>query len=479
MPVVRRRRPGPSGARTAVLPAALLVVSAPPADAGRSVALRPAGTTLGRDPACDLALSSEHVSRNHALVYAHGGDYLIEDLGSRNGTSVNGTAVTDPVPLRDGDALALADVRVEFRLTSPPLPPPPPAEPSEEDRRRVLEEPTRPLGTPSLRQELKEAPGFSTPALLLAVGGSVVGAALTSAMGTGAWGSLAGAAVAPVVSTAFSTRRAGEKGRVRVAAIVVLSAIALAVTWSSVSLAERATGSAVLPGAGERTRTFPGLTKKETSTPPVGGVALRATTTVECGAAALDSTVQCEEPVVVTSTGSARLRLTSVELAGAHPEDFRAGDECVGAWLDTGESCAITVRFAPSDTGERAATLVVHQNLPHPDDGTEISLRGTGGDGEQPDPNPDPDRCVEGFVWREAVPGDRVCVTPATRDETARDNGLAESRRDPDGGPYGEDTCLDGYVWREAVDGDRVCVTSATRARAQQDNALADIRRAG
>jgi len=88
-----------------------------------------------------------------------------------------------------------------------------------------------------------------------------------------------------------------------------------------------------------------------------------------------------------------------------------------------------------------------------------------------------PDTCKQGFVWREARPGDHVCVTPATRSQTAEDNRLAASRRSPNGGPYGPDTCKQGYVWREAFPGDRVCVPPQTRAQAAEDNRLAASRR--
>ena len=88
-----------------------------------------------------------------------------------------------------------------------------------------------------------------------------------------------------------------------------------------------------------------------------------------------------------------------------------------------------------------------------------------------------PDTCIQGYVWREAVPADHVCVTPETREQTLADNALADSRRNPDGGDYGPDTCLQGYVWREAVADDHVCVEPGTRDQAYEDNALADSRR--
>jgi hypothetical protein len=76
--------------------------------------------------------------------------------------------------------------------------------------------------------------------------------------------------------------------------------------------------------------------------------------------------------------------------------------------------------------------------------------------------------CAQGYVWREASPIDRVCVTPATRTETAADNGKAGSRHLPN-----STTCVQGYVWREAYPGDVVCVTPATRAQAATDDANA------
>ncbi len=84
-------------------------------------------------------------------------------------------------------------------------------------------------------------------------------------------------------------------------------------------------------------------------------------------------------------------------------------------------------------------------------------------------------RCLVGWVWREAGPGDTVCVTGAERAETRQENALAASRR-AGSGPYGPDTCVAGFVWREAFAGDRVCVTGASRDRARASNAAAASR---
>lgn len=88
-----------------------------------------------------------------------------------------------------------------------------------------------------------------------------------------------------------------------------------------------------------------------------------------------------------------------------------------------------------------------------------------------------PNTCLQGYVWREAYPGDVVCVTPAVREATRNDNRLAASRVEPGGGAYGPNTCRQGYVWREARPNDVVCVTPQTREQAARDNKLAASRR--
>ena len=84
-----------------------------------------------------------------------------------------------------------------------------------------------------------------------------------------------------------------------------------------------------------------------------------------------------------------------------------------------------------------------------------------------------PDTCQNGYVFRDAFPGDHVCVTPGTRSQVARDNAAAAARVQPGGGPWGPDSCRQGWVWREAGPRDRVCVLPAERDRAARDNHLA------
>jgi hypothetical protein len=86
------------------------------------------------------------------------------------------------------------------------------------------------------------------------------------------------------------------------------------------------------------------------------------------------------------------------------------------------------------------------------------------------------DKCLPGYVWREAFPGDHVCVTPETRAQAAYDNSQAGARIEPGGGAYGPNTCRQGYVWREARPSDLVCVTPTTRDQTAYDNSQAKNR---
>lgn len=89
-----------------------------------------------------------------------------------------------------------------------------------------------------------------------------------------------------------------------------------------------------------------------------------------------------------------------------------------------------------------------------------------------PEPSAPKNDCKKGFVWREAQPGDQVCVTEEIRQQTAADNRRAAQRRE-----RGSDTCKSGFVFREAVEGDRVCVTPEAREQARLDNSKAGERR--
>jgi CheY-like chemotaxis protein len=71
---------------------------------------------IGRDVACDLYLKTPFISRRHCVVFTHANEVWVRDLGSRNGTYVNGERVYGAQRLRDRDRLAVAHVAFEIRL---------------------------------------------------------------------------------------------------------------------------------------------------------------------------------------------------------------------------------------------------------------------------------------------------------------------------------------------------------------------------
>jgi len=68
-------------------------------------------TRVGRDPACEIVLDSASVSRRHARVVVDDGAPRVEDLGSKNGTWVNGRRIDSPAVLDDGDEVRFGSVR--------------------------------------------------------------------------------------------------------------------------------------------------------------------------------------------------------------------------------------------------------------------------------------------------------------------------------------------------------------------------------
>lgn len=89
-------------------------------------------------------------------------------------------------------------------------------------------------------------------------------------------------------------------------------------------------------------------------------------------------------------------------------------------------------------------------------------------------PAADPNQCKAPFVWRNAFPGDKVCVTTASRDEARGERQYAPRYTSVfTQGPRGPHVCKQGYVWREAGPQDYVCVEPPARARVRQENARA------
>ena len=73
--------------------------------------------SLGRAKDNNVVFTSNKVSRRHALVHAQGGsEFSLVDLGSSNGTHLNGRRVVHPVALQDGDVIQIGEESMVFRL---------------------------------------------------------------------------------------------------------------------------------------------------------------------------------------------------------------------------------------------------------------------------------------------------------------------------------------------------------------------------
>jgi Protein of unknown function (DUF3662)/FHA domain len=92
---------GGVGAGTLVLPA------------GERIPLSEKPVLIGRLPDCEITLADPNVSRRHAEVRPFGTGFLVVDLGSTNGTRVNGATVSEH-QLKDGDAITVGATRIRF-----------------------------------------------------------------------------------------------------------------------------------------------------------------------------------------------------------------------------------------------------------------------------------------------------------------------------------------------------------------------------
>jgi FHA domain/Domain of unknown function (DUF1707) len=75
---------------------------------------------LGRSRACDCVIAEPSVSRRHAALRRDGARWILRDLGSRNGTRVNGVRLLDEAEVAPGDRVSFGDAR--YRLAAAPRP---------------------------------------------------------------------------------------------------------------------------------------------------------------------------------------------------------------------------------------------------------------------------------------------------------------------------------------------------------------------
>ncbi|WP_394161214.1 FhaA domain-containing protein [Galactobacter valiniphilus] len=87
---------------------------------GRRYGINAEEITIGRSSEADIQVDDTGVSRKHTAIVRRGDQVYARDLGSTNGTFVNGTRITGDTELLDGTVVALGHTRITFRLEANP-----------------------------------------------------------------------------------------------------------------------------------------------------------------------------------------------------------------------------------------------------------------------------------------------------------------------------------------------------------------------
>lgn len=82
-------------------------------------ALEADSVVIGRSSRCDLAVADRCLSRQHVRIYKSGEEWLVEDMGSRNGTRLNGSMISKPTPIHEGDVIDASLSRITFGSGGP------------------------------------------------------------------------------------------------------------------------------------------------------------------------------------------------------------------------------------------------------------------------------------------------------------------------------------------------------------------------
>jgi hypothetical protein len=83
---------------------------------GKRIIVGSGGATLGRSRQSDVVVDDPNVSRTHAELRPRGGSWVLTDLGSTNGSSVNGRRIDAPTVVKPGDEIELGTATMKFEL---------------------------------------------------------------------------------------------------------------------------------------------------------------------------------------------------------------------------------------------------------------------------------------------------------------------------------------------------------------------------
>lgn len=129
--------------------------------AGRAIAIKRNTLLIGRAEQCDVRPLSEEVSRRHCQVTVGPAEVWVEDLGSRNGTHVNGQRITERTKVVDGDMIRVGSLELKVSCAAAAAP-----TGSEEDVSRWLMADDSPAGmSDTTRSQQQPGQADSTDAL--------------------------------------------------------------------------------------------------------------------------------------------------------------------------------------------------------------------------------------------------------------------------------------------------------------------------
>jgi len=120
--------------------------------AGRAISIKRSKLLIGRAEECDVRPLSEEVSRRHCAVHVGPTDVWVEDLGSRNGTFVNGVRIKEKTKVATGDLIRVGALELKVSCSDPAA-----AAGSEEDVSRWLMTDEEPAGMFDTTQSLRAA----------------------------------------------------------------------------------------------------------------------------------------------------------------------------------------------------------------------------------------------------------------------------------------------------------------------------------
>jgi len=107
-------------------------------EAGKEFLFEQDSVLIGRVTECDVVLYDAGISRRHCRIFSEGGEYFVEDLGSSNGTRVNGNPISGKQGLGEGDAISLGGVVFKFKPAQASAPAAEEEAPVEDNSTRIV-----------------------------------------------------------------------------------------------------------------------------------------------------------------------------------------------------------------------------------------------------------------------------------------------------------------------------------------------------